>query len=184
MIQRQQKYIFSEWINYLKFLTAALFVVKDTNHRTQWTMPLHELHFQRWKTLLKLEDSKGWNIVTTKYRMFVLAFCATIDSVIYLMEKLIFRRNATHCISPYAIVKCVCVCVRVCVCVCVCMCVCRAWGPQENGLRYRRRFLLKLLGITPDITYKSFTQIELQIRRWRTKWRPWNTIIGRNSAIY
>ena len=29
----------------------------------------------------------------------------------------VFRRNATHCISPYAIVMCVCVCVSVCVCV-------------------------------------------------------------------
>ena len=28
-----------------------------------------------------------------------------------------FRRNATHCISPHAIVKCVCVCVCLCVCV-------------------------------------------------------------------
>ena len=27
----------------------------------------------------------------------------------------IFRQNATHCISPYAIVTCVCVCVCVCV---------------------------------------------------------------------
>ena len=38
---------------------------------------------------------------------------------------IIFRRNATHCISPYAIVMCVCVCVclyvRLCLCVCVCM---------------------------------------------------------------
>ena len=32
----------------------------------------------------------------------------------------IFRRNVTHCISPYAIVMCV----YVCVCVCVCQCVC------------------------------------------------------------
>ena len=31
---------------------------------------------------------------------------------------IIIRRNATHCISPNAIV--VCVCVSVCVCVCVC----------------------------------------------------------------
>ena len=38
----------------------------------------------------------------------------------------IFRRNATHCISPYAIVVCVCVCLCVCVLVCVCvsMCLC------------------------------------------------------------
>ena len=33
----------------------------------------------------------------------------------------IFRRNTTHCISPYAIVVCVWVSVRVCVCACVCM---------------------------------------------------------------
>ena len=43
----------------------------------------------------------------------------------------IFRRNATHCISPYAIVICVCVYV----CLCVCVCVCSVCGPQENGLR-------------------------------------------------
>ena len=36
-----------------------------------------------------------------------------------------FRRNATHCISPYAIV----------VCVSVCVFVCRVCRPQENGLR-------------------------------------------------
>ena len=56
-----------------------------------------------------------------------------------IVKSLIFRRNATHCISPYAIVKCVCVsvCVSVCVCLCVCVsvCVCRVCGPQENGLR-------------------------------------------------
>ena len=42
----------------------------------------------------------------------------------------IIRRNATHCISPYAIVVCVCVSVCVCFCacvsVCVCVCVCAA----------------------------------------------------------
>ena len=53
----------------------------------------------------------------------------------------IFRRNATHCISPYAIVMCVCVCVSVCVCLCVCVsvcvsvCVCHVCGYQENGAR-------------------------------------------------
>ena len=32
---------------------------------------------------------------------------------------LIFRRNATHCVSPIAIDMCVCVCVYLCVCICV-----------------------------------------------------------------
>ena len=50
----------------------------------------------------------------------------------------IFRRNATHCNSSYAIVVCVCVCV----CLSVCVCVCRVCGPQKNVLRYRRRFCL------------------------------------------
>ena len=50
-------------------------------------------------------------------------------------EVFIFRRNATHCISPYVVVKRVCVCVCVCVCVRECVCVCRVFGPQENGLR-------------------------------------------------
>ena len=46
-------------------------------------------------------------------------------SVFYFKKKLgswfglVFRRNAMHCISPYAIVMCACVCL--CVCVCVCM---------------------------------------------------------------
>ena len=35
--------------------------------------------------------------------------------------RLVFRRNAAHCISPYAIAMCVCVCV--CVCLSVCLCV-------------------------------------------------------------
>ena len=41
----------------------------------------------------------------------------------------IFRRNATHCISPIAIIVCVCVCLS------VRPSVCRVCGPQENGLR-------------------------------------------------
>ena len=36
----------------------------------------------------------------------------------------IFRRNAMHCISPYAIVTCVCLCVCACACACACVCVC------------------------------------------------------------
>ena len=30
----------------------------------------------------------------------------------------------------------------------------------------------------------SLTQIGLQTPRWRTKWRPWNTIMGCNSVTY
>ena len=48
-------------------------------------------------------------------------------------DHFIFRQNARHCISPYAIVVCVCVCLFVCLSVCVC--VCRVCGLQENGLR-------------------------------------------------
>ena len=74
------------------------------------------------------------------------------------------------------------VCVCMCACVCVCVCMPSLW---TSGKRFEiEPSFFKLLGITPDITYKSFTQIGLQIPRWRTKWRPWNTIIGRNSAIY
>ena len=40
------------------------------------------------------------------------------------VRMVIFRRNATHCISPYAIVICVCVCVCLSVCMSVCVCVC------------------------------------------------------------
>ena len=88
-----------------------------------------------------------------------------------------FRPNATH--LPYAIV--VCVCVYVCVCLSLCVCMARLW---TSGKRFEieTSFCFKLRGITPDIICK--TQIGLQIPRWRTKWRPWNTIIGCNSAIY
>ena len=54
----------------------------------------------------------------------------------------IFRQNVTHCISHYAIVVCVCVCVRACVRARVRVCVCRICVPRENGLRYRRHFVL------------------------------------------
>ena len=73
----------------------------------------------------------------------------------------VFKRNATYCISPYSIVMCVCVCLFVC--------VCRDCRPQENGLRYRRRFCFEMREIKPDIICKSLTQIGFQIPRWRTK---------------
>ena len=44
----------------------------------------------------------------------------TDDEAIFVLD--IFMRNATHCISPHAIV--VRLCVSVCVCACVCVCVC------------------------------------------------------------
>ena len=61
---------------------------------------------------------------------------------------------------------------RVLVCVCVCMCV---WTSAKR-FEIETSFFFKLRGITPDIICKSLTQIGLQIPRWRTKWRPWNTI--------
>ena len=92
-----------------------------------------------------------------------------------------FRRNATHCISPYAIIVCMCVCV--CVSVFLCVCMPRLW---TSGKRFEieTSFCFKLREITPDITCKRLTQIGLQIPRWRTKSRPWNTIIDCDSAIY
>ena len=36
--------------------------------------------------------------------------------IIHSIHSLIFRRNAMHCIAPYAIIMCVCVCLSVCVC--------------------------------------------------------------------
>ena len=86
----------------------------------------------------------------------------------------VFRRNATHCISLYAIV----------VCVCVCVCVYAAFVHLRKTVSDRDVVFFKLCGMTPDITWKSLTQIGLQIQIWRTKWRPWNTIFGCNSAIY
>ena len=107
---------------------------------------------------------KIWYIQTLKYDLEECCGC-------------IFRRNATHCISPYAIVMCVCLS--------VCLCVYAAFVDARKTVWDRYvNFFYKLRGMLPYITCKIFTQIGLQIRRWRTKWRPWNTIIGRNSAIY
>ena len=53
-----------------------------------------------------------------------------------------FRRNATHCISPYAIV--------------VCVCMPRLWTP---GKRFEiETYFFKLRGITPDIICNHFTR--------------------------
>ena len=52
----------------------------------------------------------------------------------------IFTRNATHCISPIAIVVCVCVCVTVCVCLCVCIPRLCTPGKQFNPLNAGRRY--------------------------------------------
>ena len=61
-----------------------------------------------------------------------------------------------------------CVCASVCVCVCVCMP--RLW---TSGKRFEieTSFFLIARNNTAH-TCKSFTQIGLQIPRWRTKWRP------------
>ena len=75
------------------------------------------------------------------------------------------RARARACVCVCVVCVCVCVCVYVCVCVCMCVCVsvcvCRVCGPLENGLRYRRHLCSKLLEMTPNIIYKSFTQIGL-----------------------
>ena len=55
------------------------------------------------------------------------------------------------------------VCVSVCVCVCVC--VSAAFVDLRKTVWDRRRFSFKMLGMTPDVTCKSFTQIGLQIPR-------------------
>ena len=79
----------------------------------------------------------------------------------------VIRRNATHCISPYAIVMCVCVCV----CVSLCVCMLRLWT-SEKRFEIETSFFFKLREKTLDVICKSSTQIGLQIPRWRTKWRP------------
>ena len=81
---------------------------------------------------------------------------------------LIFGRNATHCISSYAIVMCVCVCVSLCLSFCV---LARLWTPEKR-FEIETSFFFKLCGMTPDKTCKSFTQIGLQIPIWWTKWQP------------
>ena len=72
----------------------------------------------------------------------------------------IFWQNATHCISPYAIVMCV----RLSVCVYMPP----LWTPEK---RCEIETSVKLRGMTTDITCKSLTQIGLQIPIWQTKWR-------------
>ena len=76
------------------------------------------------------------------------------------------------------------VCVYVCLSVCVFVCVCVYMPLDLRKTVWDRDVVFLLRGMTPDITCKRFTQIWLQIPRWRTKWWPWNTIIGRNSVIY
>ena len=79
-----------------------------------------------------------------------------------------FRRNAQHCISPCAIVVCVCVFVYVY--------IPRLW---TSGKRFEiESFSIKLREITTNISFKSLTQIGLQIPRWHTKWWPLNTILA------
>ena len=65
------------------------------------------------------------------------------------LEWAVFRRNATHCISPYAIV----VCVSVCVSVCLFLCVYAAFVDARKTVCDRDVFFFKLRGITPDIIY-------------------------------
>ena len=88
-----------------------------------------------------------------------------IDRFENFMSVKVFRRNATHCISPIAIVVYVCVCV--CLCVCVCVCMPRLWTPGKR-LEIQTSLFYKLREMTPDITFKSFTQIGIQIPIWRT----------------
>ena len=70
--------------------------------------------------------------------------------------------NALHFAICY---RCVCVSVSVCVC------MPRLWTSGKL-FEIEPSFFFELRGITPDIRCKSLTQIELQIPRWRTKWRP------------
>ena len=73
---------------------------------------------------------------------------------------------------------------RACLCVCLCVCVYVTFVYARKTVWDRDVVFFKFCEITPDIISKSLTQIRLQIPRWRTKWRPWNTIICCNSAIY
>ena len=102
-----------------------------------------------------------WNAIPSQIQFIGCEVLATSSSCNTLNNPIVFRRNATYCISHYAIIMCMCVCLCVCLCVYMCMCVCVSVCVS----------FFKLLGITPDITCKSFTQIGLQIPRWRTKWR-------------
>ena len=73
------------------------------------------------------------------------------------MQRIAFRLMPSSCVR-------VCVCVSVCVCVCVLLCMPRLWTPGKR-FEIETSFFFKLRAITPDITCKSLTQIELQIPR-------------------
>ena len=126
--------------------------------------------------------SAGWtgitsNIICTPFLYFLERYKAKTIGVGRLGENIgggdaIFRRNATHCISPYAIVVCEWACVCVCLSVCLSVCVYAALVDLRKTASDRDVvFCFRLRGITSDIICKSLTQIELQIPRWRTKWR-------------
>ena len=51
-----------------------------------------------------------------------------ISTSVSILQQMIFRRNAMHCISSYAIVMCVCVYL----CVCLCVCMPRLWIPEKR----------------------------------------------------
>ena len=72
---------------------------------------------------------------------------------------IIIKRNATHCISPYAIVVCVCMCMCLCVCLCVYVCVCAYAAFVDLGKQFNieTSSCFKLRGITPDIICKFDT---------------------------
>ena len=98
--------------------------------------------------LESIQKYTNWNL----YRNISLNDC---------IVSLIFRRNATHCISPYVCVRacvrayvraCVRSCVRACVRACVCVYMPRLW---TSGKRFEMEtFFFQLRGITSDIICK------------------------------
>ena len=58
-----------------------------------------------------------------------------------------------------------CVCLSICLSVCLSVCVYAAFVDDRKTVWDRDVVFFKLRGMTPNITYKSFTQIGLQIPR-------------------
>ena len=105
----------------------------DTHRGVGLVFISHRADVRRWVGLIFISTSvdirRGVGLVP-----FIALISYSLDDydITGMFRSVIFRRNATHCISPYAIVVCECVCMCVCVCVCVSICMPRLWTPGKR----------------------------------------------------
>ena len=99
----------------MQFVTLAASANRIT--AVTCTCNLHEL------LNISIINTSCLKSVRTQYFTFIHSILTFLDDYFIDYQYFVFRRNGTHCISPYAIVVCVCVCLCVCVCVCLCVCV-------------------------------------------------------------